>query len=496
MRFVSPLALSSFLSVCCMGYAQLPPSQQSIQNEPHPTGKIRIALVGDSTQTNNAGYGLGFCANLTGGVTCINDAKGGASTKTYYQEGYWAKALADKPDYMLIQFGHNDEESKDHLPRETNLQTEYPVNLKRYVQEARANGIVPVLITPLTRRYYEADGKIHSDLLAHAEAMKKVAAEEHTPLIDLQADSIAYLDTLTEAQGQALGITKKDALGNTVPDKTHLNYEGSYVFGRMVAVGMAKAAPALATFVKPSPAPLPAEGIRSVAILHGAPVRIVLVGDSTVNNDGGWGPGFCALMTPNVECVNQAKNGRSSKSYYDEGLWQTALAQHGDYILIQFGHNDMPGKGPARETDPDTTYAANMRRYIQQARAAVARPVIVTSLSRRTYRDGKLVQDLTSYANAAKHVAAEEDVPAIDLNAASTKLLETMTQEQADQFDAAAHPDAVDKGPDRTHLNATGSALFGRMVADGLAKTCVELGPDVKGAPAPMPAESNPGATK
>jgi len=132
--------------------------------------------------------------------------------------------LADKPDYMLIQFGHNDEESKYHLPRETNLQTEYPVNLKRYVQEARANGIVPVLITPLTRRYYEADGKIHSDLLAHAEAMKKVAAEEHTPLIDLQADSIAYLDTLTEAQGQALGITKKDALGNTVPDKTHLNY--------------------------------------------------------------------------------------------------------------------------------------------------------------------------------------------------------------------------------------------------------------------------------
>jgi len=479
-----------------MGYAQLPLSQQSIQNGSHPASKIRIALVGDSTQTNNAGYGLGFCANLTGGVTCINDAKGGASTKTYYQEGYWAKALADKPDYMLIQFGHNDEESKDHLPRETNLQTEYPVNLKRYVQEARANGIVPVLITPLTRRYYEADGKIHSDLLAHAEAMKKVAAEEHTPLIDLQADSIAYLDTLTEAQGQALGITKKDALGNTVPDKTHLNYEGSYVFGRMVAVGMAKAAPALATFVKPSPAPLPAEGIRSVAILHGAPVRIVLVGDSTVNNDGGWGPGFCGLMTPNVECVNQAKNGRSSKSYYDEGLWQTALAQHGDYILIQFGHNDMPGKGPARETDPDTTYAANMRRYIQQARAAGARPVIVTSLSRRTYRDGKLVQDLTAYAVAAKRVAAEEDVPAIDLNAGSTKLLETMTQEQADQFDAAAHPDAVDKGPDRTHLNAAGAAIFGRMVADGLTKTCVELGPDVKGAPAPTPVQSNTGASK
>ena len=113
--------------------------------------KVRIALIGDSTQTRNAGYGLGFCANLTDDVVCINDAKGGASTKTYAADGLWAKALADKPDYMLIQFGHNGEESAQHLPRETNLETEYPANLKRYVEEARAHGIVPVLVTPLTR---------------------------------------------------------------------------------------------------------------------------------------------------------------------------------------------------------------------------------------------------------------------------------------------------------------------------------------------------------
>jgi len=214
-----------------------------------------------------------------------------------------------------------------------------------------------------------------------------------------------------------------------------------------------------------------------------ARVKIVLVGDSTVNNGGGWGSVFCGLMTPNVECINLARNGRSSKSYYDEGLWKDALSRHPDYILIQFGHNDMPGKGPLRETDPDTTYAANMRRYIQEARGIGARPVIVTSLSRRTYKDGKLVLDLRAYAAAAKRVAIEEDVPVIDLNAESVRLLETMKQEQADQFDAAAHPDARDQGPDRTHLNAKGAAVFGRMVADGLAKVCVELGPDVKGEP-------------
>jgi lysophospholipase L1-like esterase len=475
---MKPVALALFISVCCIGA-----SQPATQDAPHPAARIRIVLVGDSTQARNSGYGVGFCANLTESVTCINDARGGASTKTYYQEGYWAKALADKPDYMLIQFGHNDEESKAHLPRETNLKTEYPANLKRYVEEARAHGITPILVTPLSRRYYEADGKIHSDLIAHAAAVKKVAKKMHAPLIDLHADSMAYLNTLTEAQGQAFGPTKKDAEGKTVPDKTHLNYEGAYIFGRIVAEDMAKAVPALAQYVRPVAAPLPPAGVRSMAILHGAPVRIVLTGDSTVALGGGWGAAFCALMTPNVECVNLAKNGRSSKSYYDEGLWQDALSRHPDYILIQFGHNDMPGKGPLRETDPDTTYAANMRRYIEQARGAGAQPVIVTSLSRRTYQNGKLVQDLKAYAAAARRVGQEQDVPVIDLNAQSVKLLETMTQEQADEFDAAVHPDARDKGPDRTHLNAKGAAVFGRMVADSLGKVCVELGPDVIGAP-------------
>ena len=476
---MKPVALVVLIAACCMGY-----SQPTAKDARADSASIRIVLVGDSTQARNSGYGVGFCANLTEQVTCINDAKGGASTKTYYQEGYWAKALADKPNYMLIQFGHNDVESKGHLPRETNLKTEYPANLKRYVEEARAHGITPILVTPLSRRYYEADGKIHSDLMAHAAAMKQVAKKMHVPLIDLHAESMAYLNTLTEAQGQALGPTKKDAEGRTVPDKTHLNYEGAYIFGRIVALDMAKAVPALAQYVRPVAAALPPAGVRSMAILHGAPVRIVLTGDSTVALGGGWGAAFCGMMTPNVECVNLAKNGRSSKSYYDEGLWKDALSRKPDYILIQFGHNDMPGKGPLRETDPDTTYAANMHRYIEQARGIGAQPVIVTSLSRRTYQDGKLVQDLRAYAAAARKVAMEQDVPVIDLNAQSVKLLETMTQEQADEFDAAVHPDAKDKGPDRTHLNAKGAAVFGRMVADRLGKVCVELGPDVIGAPA------------
>jgi lysophospholipase L1-like esterase len=223
-------------------------------------------------------------------------------------------------------------------------------------------------------------------------------------------------------------------------------------------------------------------------IIKGGPVKIVLVGDSTVNAEGGWGKGFCAIMTPNVTCINDALNGRSSKSFIDEGAWAKALADKGDYYLIQFGHNDMKGKGPERETDPETTFAANIRRYIHDTRAIGAVPVVVTSLSRRNYKDGKLVEDLNAYSAAAKRVGTEENVTVIDLNAMSTKLLEGMTQEQADQFDATGHADQrAENGKvaiDRTHLNEKGQMLFGRMVADTLVRTQVELGPDVIGEPA------------
>jgi lysophospholipase L1-like esterase len=99
-----------------------------------------------------------------------------------------------------------------------------------------------------------------------------------------------------------------------------------------------------------------------------------------------------------------------------------------------------------------------------------------------------LVQDLKDYFAAAKRVGMEEDVTVIDLNAMSVKLLEGMTQAQADEFDATGHADErAENGKnkvDRTHLNEKGQALFGRMVADTLVRTQVELGPDVIGEPA------------
>ena len=467
-----------------------------------PGAVVRIDLIGDSTQTFNAGYGHGFCDNLTAKADCVNMARGGASTKTFREDGLWDRALKTKPDYMVIQFGHNDLVTKDHADRQVAL-PDYVANLKRFITEARAAGVTPVLCTPLTRRYFGPDGKIHSDLGEYSEAMRGVAKEMKAPLIELQNESIAYLDKIGEAAGNKLAITKKDNDGKTIFDKTHLDWAGSYVFGRMVAVDLGNAVPALKQYVLPVAAKLPPEGVKAMKIIEGGPVTIVLIGDSTTALQGGWGPGFCADLTKNVTCIDEALNGRSSKSFIDEGAWKKSLADHGDYYLMQFGHNDQK-PNPDRHTDPETTYADNLRKFIHESEAIGAVPVVLSPLARRTFKDGKPSNpDLQLYANAARRVAAEENVTFIDLLALSTQVLSKMTQEQADEFDAVGHADAKAENAgkaapalDRTHLDDKGKAVFGRIVADNLVRTQVELGPDVVGLPvgatAALPTQAAP----
>ena len=495
-----PTLIASLLLGSCLiahaedAYVSQPPDRR------RPGTTLRIELVGDSTQTDTAGYGRGFCANLTPIVDCLNMAKGGASTKTYREDGLWDRALSTRPDYMLIQFGHNDIESSEHLARQVTIEV-YEQNLRRYVEEARAHGIKPVLVTPLTRRYFEKDGRVHSDLLGHAAVMRRVAADLQVPLIDLQAESIAYLDSIGEVEGTKLGITKKDADGKLGPDKTHLNWSGSYLFGRMVAVDLGRAVATLRKYVLKSPAPLPGEGAMAMRVMHGEPFKIVLVGDSTVATEGGWGPGFCAMLTSNVTCVDLGANGRSTVSYIDEGLWAKALAQNGNYYLIQFGHNDQK-PDPKRHADASGLYAQNLERFIHDVRAIGGVPVLLSPLTRRTFKDGRLAEDgLKDYAAAARHVAAEAKVNFVDLLSLSQAYVNPMGQEQADTFDAETHPDAkaestVSATKDRTHLNDKGKAVFGRMVADNVVRSQVELGPNVKGLPAgalPVLPSASPG---
>lgn len=167
---------------------------------PRPIAASKIILVGDSTTAVIGGWGPSFCSDhVTSFVACVNLARGGRSSGSYFVEGSWDLALAEMSTpgfvatYVLIQFGHNDQPGKP--GRSTDLATEFPANLRRYVAETRARGAIPVLVTPLTRRQF-VDGRLQNDLEPWAEAARAVAAETNTPLVDLNASSVAAVQAM------------------------------------------------------------------------------------------------------------------------------------------------------------------------------------------------------------------------------------------------------------------------------------------------------------
>jgi lysophospholipase L1-like esterase len=160
--------------------------------------------------------------------------------------------------------------------------------------------------------------------------------------------------------------------------------------------------------------------------------KIVLVGDSTTAVNSGWGGAFCGTrVTSNVACVNLGRGGRSTKTYRSEGSWTLALGEMKGgpfaetYVLIQFGHNDAYGRAE-RLTDLKTSFPENLKAYVAEARAAGAHPVLVTPLSRRQFKDGRLVDDLIPWAEAVRAVAAETGTPLVDLNARSAQAVQTL----------------------------------------------------------------------
>jgi lysophospholipase L1-like esterase len=199
------------------------------------------------------------------------------------------------------------------------------------------------------------------------------------------------------------------------------------------------------------------------------PTRIVLAGDSTVTDTAGWGKAFALELRPEAECHNTSVGGTSTKSFRDKGLWEKALALHPNYIFIQFGHNDMPGKGPDRETDPNTTYKENLARFIDEARAIGAKPILVTSLARRTFdKEGKLIDALAPYAEAAKAVAVEKNVPLIDLHARSLELVQKLGPVESLDLGPILTTGPYTGKRDITHLSPKGAEITAQLVIEEL----------------------------
>jgi lysophospholipase L1-like esterase len=219
------------------------------------------------------------------------------------------------------------------------------------------------------------------------------------------------------------------------------------------------------------------------------PIRVILVGDSTMATKSGYGDALCARFTPDVTCLNLARGGRSSASFRAEGRWDEVQRMLKDgasfratYVLVQFGHNDQPGK-PGRSTDLVTEFPINMARYARETRELGGVPVLVTPLTRRTFKGPYLTNDLAPWADATRRQAAREHAVLLDLNRDSYDAVQAMGQDEADTLAAAPRPPgyglaspagrdpnrvepagAAKSTFDRTHLGSKGADVFARMV--------------------------------
>ena len=214
------------------------------------------------------------------------------------------------------------------------------------------------------------------------------------------------------------------------------------------------------------------------------PICIVLVGDSTVSTYDtrpadkpdltGWGQVFGDFFNDKVTVLNHAASGRSTRSFIKEGLWKKAPADKGDYIFVQFGHNDSHVKDGKPAVDPSTDFQNYLRQYIDEARAAGEKPILVTPVVRRTFENGKVVTGLQAYADAMFKVGKEKNVPVIDLHAAAMRLYDRLGDAGSGDLNAAAS--------DRTHFSRKGALTIARLVADALPQAVPELRPYLKSA--------------
>lgn len=217
-------------------------------------------------------------------------------------------------------------------------------------------------------------------------------------------------------------------------------------------------------------------------------IKIFLAGDSTIAiketkayPETGWGMPFIHFWDTSVTIVNRAKNGRSTKTFLSEGLWKSIYdeAGEGDYVIIQFGHNDESVTKMERYATPDT-FKMNLTRFVQETRAKKATPVLLTPVSRRKFdKDGIAIQTHEQYSALVREVAKEQAVTFIDLDEKSRALYQQFGPENSKllflQLKAGEHPNYPDGKDDNTHFNELGARLIAQLVLTELKTLNPEL---------------------
>ncbi|MCM8568429.1 rhamnogalacturonan acetylesterase [Gramella jeungdoensis] len=217
---------------------------------------------------------------------------------------------------------------------------------------------------------------------------------------------------------------------------------------------------------------------------------LYLIGDSTMsdkkdpgrNPEHGWGQMLPELMTSEINIENHAVNGRSTRSFISEGRWEKVKnkLQPGDFVFIQFGHNDQKIQDPERYTNPFTQYRANLEKFVRETREKGANPILLSSIVRRNFNEsGVLVDTHGEYPLVTRMVAEHMDVPFIDMQLLTEQLETAYGPEDSKQLHLHLEPGQNNYEPegmqDDTHLSEKGARLVASLALQEIYRKDLEL---------------------
>ena len=474
-----------------------------------------LFLIGNSTMRNgtkgdgsNGQWGWGFFASKyfnANKISVENQALGGMSTRTFYTK-LWPmvrKALR-KGDWVTISIGHNDNGPYDEgraravIPgvgtdslcvtiKETGeKETVYTYGgyLRKYIAECREAGAHPILMSLTPRDAYdEKTGKIVRK--PQTEWAAYVAAQEGVPFVDLNEISGSKLDSYSKWKEQY----------HFFGDHIHTSAYGAEMNARSAAEGIAASSnPDL----KPLQDMMMGVQLPVVQVTRekGKPV-VFITGDSTVKNkdsdkDGMWGWGsqaYTVFDQNKVTCVNVAKAGRSTRSYVREGRWEQVYntLQPGDFVLLQFGHNDICPIADAKERGvipgtADTCHVYKMekdgryevvysfgwylRKMIDDCREKGATPILVSLTPRNEWPHGKVERRNDSYGKWYREVVEQTGVDFLDVHNISADFLDRKFASKSEEKSKKAASRYFNN--DHTHTSLAGARMNAQSVAKGL----------------------------
>ena len=487
-----------------------------------------LFLIGNSTMRtgtlgngNNGQWGWGYYAHEyfdPTKITVENQALGGMSSRTFYNKLWEPIRQAIRPgDWVIISIGHNDNGPYDSgrarasIPgagydtlnvtiKETGEQETvytYGGYMRKYINDVRAKGGFPILMSLTPRNAYDEKGKIVRK--PHTQWQMQVAAEEGVPFVDLNEISAQKLDSY--------GPWKTDY--HFFLDKIHTSRFGAMMNARSAAEGlMASHNPALNPLkAMMRNVQLP---VYDITRTEGKPV-VFITGDSTVKNadkeeDGMWGWGAVAntiFDESKIDIVNAAMAGRSCRSYLNEGRWDRVYnsLKPGDFVLIQFGHNDIspidkPKYRGAIATASDTCHVYRMqaakedlskqnvidqklksntqagsyevvfsfgwylKKFIQDVREKGATPILVSLTPRNEWTNGKIERRNDTYGKWYREVAEATGVELVDLHNITADFLDKKCGKKEKAMKYFNH--------DHTHTSLLGAKTNAQSIAQGL----------------------------